>query len=52
MEIKKFKLLLSFKTACRFEVQRHIEAYEDDEYEEMIWQETRLFDVIRVLPES
>ena len=44
VEIKNINSFRFVKQAIEYEVNRHIEAYEDGVYEEEIWQETRLFD--------
>ena len=45
VEIKNINSFKFVKQAIEYEVERHIEAYEDGVYEQEIWQETRLFDV-------
>jgi aspartyl-tRNA(Asn)/glutamyl-tRNA(Gln) amidotransferase subunit B len=44
VEIKNINSFKFIKQAIDYEVERHIEAYEYDEYEEEVVQETRLFD--------
>ena len=44
VEIKNINSFRFIKQAIEYEIQRHIEAYEYDEYEDEIVQETRLFD--------
>jgi len=44
VEIKNINSFRFIKQAIEYEIQRHIEAYEYDEYEEEVVQETRLFD--------
>ena len=45
VEIKNLNSFRHIKQAIEYEVERQIEAYEDDEYEKEVVQETRLFDV-------
>ena len=45
VEIKNLNSFRHIKQAIEYEVQRQIEAYEDNEYEKEVVQETRLFDV-------
>jgi len=45
VEIKNLNSFRHIKQAIEYEIERHIEAYEDDEYEKEVVQETRLFDV-------
>ena len=45
VEIKNLNSFKFISQAIEYEVERHIEAYEDGVYEQEIWQETRLFDV-------
>ena len=45
VEIKNLNSFRHIKQAIDYEVERQIEAYEDDEYEKEVVQETRLFDV-------
>ena len=44
VEIKNINSFRFIKQAIEYEIERHIEAYEYDEYEEEVVQETRLFD--------
>ncbi|GAB6073732.1 Asp-tRNA(Asn)/Glu-tRNA(Gln) amidotransferase subunit GatB [Nautilia lithotrophica] len=44
VEIKNINSFRFIKQAIEYEIERHIEAYEYDEYEDEIVQETRLFD--------
>ncbi len=44
VEIKNINSFKFIKQAIEYEVERHIEAYEYDEYEDEVVQETRLFD--------
>ena len=44
VEIKNLNSFRFIKQAIEYEIERHIEAYEYDEYEDEIVQETRLFD--------
>ncbi len=44
VEIKNLNSFRFIKQAIEYEVERHIEAYEYDEYEDEVIQETRLFD--------
>ncbi len=44
VEIKNMNSFRFIHQAIEYEVQRHIEAWEDGVYDEEVWQETRLFD--------
>jgi aspartyl-tRNA(Asn)/glutamyl-tRNA(Gln) amidotransferase subunit B len=52
VEIKNINSFKFVASAIAYEVQRHIEAYEDDIYDEEIVQETRLFDVDKGVTKS
>ena len=52
VEIKNINSFRFVKQAIDYEVERQIEAYEDDIYEEEIWQETRLFDAEKGVTKS
>ncbi len=52
VEIKNINSFKFVASAIAYEVQRHIEAYEDGNYDQEVWQETRLWDVDRGITKS
>jgi aspartyl-tRNA(Asn)/glutamyl-tRNA(Gln) amidotransferase subunit B len=47
VEIKNLNSFKFIHKAIEYEVERQIEAWEDDEYEQKVWQETRLYDSVK-----